>query len=263
MCSSRGRFASFACRGRAKRLVAEFTGSVSRSASAHSTAFSVTCDSGGRAGAFEAGTFGGYVRGGAFERRIDRGRGKGGLTAGCMHSVLAKQRPNVERICTTFDIAGCIAACDVVALIWWQSARMLRYAVLRRFDKKPSRQVPEGAFMLAEGQGFEPWSPGLPVKRFSRPPHSTTLPPLRRDGAEPVRGSAMRAAKRRRSGKGTGEECSRAVAPVVKSGGEIGIRTLGTLLAHTRFPIVHLRPARSSLRSLGHDRAQRDHAAAT
>ena len=32
---------------------------------------------------------------------------------------------------------------------------------------------------LAEEEGFEPSSPGLPVKRFSRPPHSTTLPPLR------------------------------------------------------------------------------------
>ncbi len=34
---------------------------------------------------------------------------------------------------------------------------------------------------LAEEEGFEPSSPGLRVKRFSRPPHSTTLPPLRRD----------------------------------------------------------------------------------
>ena len=36
---------------------------------------------------------------------------------------------------------------------------------------------------LAEEEGFEPSSPGLPVKRFSRPPHSTTLPPLRILGA--------------------------------------------------------------------------------
>lgn len=44
--------------------------------------------------------------------------------------------------------------------------------------KTPRRMT--GAFsFLAEGQGFEPWSPGLPVKRFSRPPHSTALPPLR------------------------------------------------------------------------------------
>ena len=32
---------------------------------------------------------------------------------------------------------------------------------------------------LAEEEGFEPSYPGLPGKRFSRPPHSTTLPPLR------------------------------------------------------------------------------------
>ena len=34
-------------------------------------------------------------------------------------------------------------------------------------------------FKLAEEEGFEPSLPGLRVKRFSRPPHSTTLPPLR------------------------------------------------------------------------------------
>ena len=32
---------------------------------------------------------------------------------------------------------------------------------------------------LAEEEGFEPSYPGIPDKRFSRPPHSTTLPPLR------------------------------------------------------------------------------------
>ena len=31
----------------------------------------------------------------------------------------------------------------------------------------------------AEGEGFEPSVPGLPVQRFSRPPDSTTLAPLR------------------------------------------------------------------------------------
>ena len=33
--------------------------------------------------------------------------------------------------------------------------------------------------VLAEEGGFEPPLPGLQVKRFSRPPHSTALPPLR------------------------------------------------------------------------------------
>jgi hypothetical protein len=30
-----------------------------------------------------------------------------------------------------------------------------------------------------EGEGFEPSSEENPLKRFSRPPHSTALPPLR------------------------------------------------------------------------------------
>ena len=30
---------------------------------------------------------------------------------------------------------------------------------------------------MAERQGFEPWE-GINPQRFSRPPHSTTLPPL-------------------------------------------------------------------------------------
>ena len=33
--------------------------------------------------------------------------------------------------------------------------------------------------MKTEGEGFEPSVPGSPAQRFSRPPHSTTLPPLR------------------------------------------------------------------------------------
>ncbi len=43
MCSLRGRSAPFARLGRAKRLVAEFAWPVSRSATAHSTVFSVIC----------------------------------------------------------------------------------------------------------------------------------------------------------------------------------------------------------------------------
>ncbi len=31
--------------------------------------------------------------------------------------------------------------------------------------------------LMAERQGFEPWE-GINPQRFSRPPHSTTLPPL-------------------------------------------------------------------------------------
>ena len=43
-------------------------------------------------------------------------------------------------------------------------------------------RLPKGTglvYHLAEEEGFEPSYPGLPDKRFSRPPHSTTLPPLR------------------------------------------------------------------------------------
>ena len=43
MCSPQGRFASFAHLDRAKRLVVKFARSILRSASAHSTAFSVIC----------------------------------------------------------------------------------------------------------------------------------------------------------------------------------------------------------------------------
>ena len=38
-----------------------------------------------------------------------------------------------------------------------------------------------------------------------------------------------------------------ALTGVKFSGGELGIRTLDTLLGHTRFPIVLLRPARTAL----------------
>ena len=86
---------------------------------------------------------------------------------------------------------------------------------------------------MAEEEGFEPSSPGAPVKRFSRPPHSTTLPPLRR-GDAPPKGAPYQS----EPGRGSRD----------KSGGEMGIRTPDTLLGHTRFPIVLLRPARTSLR---------------
>jgi hypothetical protein len=35
------------------------------------------------------------------------------------------------------------------------------------------------ATLIAEGEGFEPSEQGLPAQRFSRPPDSTTLAPLR------------------------------------------------------------------------------------
>jgi len=47
----------------------------------------------------------------------------------------------------------------------------------RRAAATPLRRRDRGS--EAEGVGFEPTVPGLPVQRFSRPPDSTTLAPLR------------------------------------------------------------------------------------
>src|SRR5262249_43254831 len=45
-----------------------------------------------------------------------------------------------------------------------------------RAGRRSPRESPSAR---AEGEGFEPSSEESPPKRFSRPPHSTTLPPLR------------------------------------------------------------------------------------
>ena len=64
------------------------------------------------------------------------------------------------------------------------------------FCSRPKKKSARGRFSqdyeLAEEEGFEPSLPGLRVKRFSRPPHSTTLPPLRiRDEAATVFSSSV------------------------------------------------------------------------
>ena len=49
-------------------------------------------------------------------------------------------------------------------------------------EQHPPCEIPAGVSYfdrLTEGQGFEPWVRGLPAQRFSRPSHSTALPPLR------------------------------------------------------------------------------------
>ena len=66
------------------------------------------------------------------------------------------------------------------------------------FCSRPKKKSARGRFSqdyeLAEEEGFEPSLPGLRVKRFSRPPHSTTLPPLRVGcGARPRMERASRA----------------------------------------------------------------------
>src|SRR3954464_7139837 len=50
------------------------------------------------------------------------------------------------------------------------------------------------ATLIAEGEGFEPSVQGLPTQRFSRPPDSTTLAPLR-DEVLQGSGYVRRAAK--------------------------------------------------------------------
>ena len=112
---------------------------------------------------------------------------------------------------------------------------------------------------LAEEEGFEPSSPGLPVKRFSRPPHSTTLPPLRlgrasEDAPYDGRRAVVCAASSRAAFLPGVFHVKRGRGLLTLSGGEAGIRTPDTLLAHTRFPIVLLRPARTPLRCLQADR---------
>src|SRR6185437_15235807 len=47
----------------------------------------------------------------------------------------------------------------------------------RPLQRSP-RRVPAFDPVLTEGEGFEPSSEESPPKRFSRPPHSTALPPL-------------------------------------------------------------------------------------
>ena len=57
----------------------------------------------------------------------------------------------------------------------------MRSVHLRAFPGHQKRQAPNGTcpdLQMAEGEGFEPSYPRR-GKRFSRPPHSTTLPPLR------------------------------------------------------------------------------------
>ena len=59
------------------------------------------------------------------------------------------------------------------------STSSVRIPPCRKRPPKRERPRSRGLDSLAEEEGFEPSLPGIPVKQFSRLPHSTTLPPLR------------------------------------------------------------------------------------
>ena len=70
---------------------------------------------------------------------------------------------------------------DTPGLRWW-CGRKKKPAEDGQDSANPRPDAPDGGSCksrLAEEEGFEPSYPGTPGKRFSRPPHSTTLPPLR------------------------------------------------------------------------------------
>jgi hypothetical protein len=103
---------------------------------------------------------------------------------------------------------------------------------------------------LAEEEGFEPSLRGIPAKRFSRPPHSTTLPPLRAPRQQELPRYVWHVARRvdRAPCQCIGD-ARRLASP------SAGMLPAGTLwrrardsnprygsTPHTRFPIVRLRP---------------------
>src|SRR3954447_24110998 len=86
-----------------------------------------------------------------------------------------------------------------------RSSGALRRAVQRAAAAWPQAAIRTTAAIRAtvtqaEGEGFEPSVQGLPTQRFSRPPDSTTLAPLR--------GDALRVAI-----SGAGRRRSRSAAP--------------------------------------------------
>jgi hypothetical protein len=68
-----------------------------------------------------------------------------------------------------------------------------------RCHERPGPAFLCGFDLLAEGVGFEPTERLSDAQRFSRPPHSTTLPPLRNGGFRLAAGGRRADAKRRPS----------------------------------------------------------------
>src|SRR5204863_5493751 len=88
----------------------------------------------------------------------------------------------------TLQRIRCLRLRDVHRLSPWSDDTPLPEAAPERLPLREFRE-------LAEGEGFEPSSDRNGPKRFSRPPHSTTLPPLR-DG-EGRKASGARSRRRR------------------------------------------------------------------
>ena len=61
---------------------------------------------------------------------------------------------------------------------WRFAMSSLRSSVRTSFSSPPHSPYCFTTFAMADGEGFEPPEP-LPAQRFSRPPQSTTLPPIR------------------------------------------------------------------------------------
>ena len=110
-------------------------------------------------------------------------------------------------------------------------------------EKRP--MVGRGLYM-AERQGFRIFRSAENHALRLKPPrrNATDVPPARPlDAFRPHRFESLPAWLR------PGRKRKRPIAgALINPGGETGIRTLDTLLTYTRFPIVLLRPARTSLR---------------
>src|SRR5437660_7753192 len=81
-----------------------------------------------------------------------------------------------------------------------------------RGDPCPSLYVGRFRFQRAEGEGFEPSVRLDDAQRFSRPPHSTTLPPLREGGRHCTAGR-----RRLRGARGGGRTRSDTLAGVAET----------------------------------------------
>ena len=73
------------------------------------------------------------------------------------------------------SLRGLFPVCALATPGYLRNAFLLICTLATCIKKRPAKGRP---LLLAEGEGFEPSLPGVPVKRFSRPPHSAALPPF-------------------------------------------------------------------------------------